>query len=255
MAGRGRRDPDRLRLLGRPRSPASSTWPRPRPTRPSGPPACWARSSRRASASPWCSTRGSPRSSSGILAFTLNGEAVLKGRSLFADRLGDEVASPLVTLVDDPTDPARLHRHRDRRRGPGHPAQLADRGRRPAACSCTTPTPPAGPAPSPPARRCAAASRARPGVGCMATVAAARHASRRPSWWPTVGDGLLVQDVVRAALGRQPGQRRLLHRRRGPAHPRRRAGRAGARVHHRLDAAAHAQGRAGGGQRPRSGCR
>ena len=41
----------------------------------------------------------------GILAFTLNGEAVLKGRSLFAERLGDEVASPLVTLVDDPTDP------------------------------------------------------------------------------------------------------------------------------------------------------
>ncbi|WP_334142405.1 TldD/PmbA family protein [Rhabdothermincola sp.] len=40
----------------------------------------------------------------GILAFTLNGESVLKGRSLFADRLGEEVASPLVTLVDDPTD-------------------------------------------------------------------------------------------------------------------------------------------------------
>jgi PmbA protein len=40
----------------------------------------------------------------GILAFTLNGEAVLKGRSLFADRLGEEVASSLVTLVDDPTD-------------------------------------------------------------------------------------------------------------------------------------------------------
>ena len=42
----------------------------------------------------------------GILAFTLNGESVLKGRSLFADRLGEEVASPLITLVDDPTDPA-----------------------------------------------------------------------------------------------------------------------------------------------------
>lgn len=40
-----------------------------------------------------------------ILAGTLNGEAVLKGRSLFADRLGDEIASPLVTLVDDPTNP------------------------------------------------------------------------------------------------------------------------------------------------------
>jgi PmbA protein len=40
----------------------------------------------------------------GILAFTLNGESVLKGRSLFADRLGEEVASPLITLLDDPTD-------------------------------------------------------------------------------------------------------------------------------------------------------
>jgi PmbA protein len=41
----------------------------------------------------------------GILAGTLNGEAVLKGRSLFADRLGETVSSPLLTLIDDPTDP------------------------------------------------------------------------------------------------------------------------------------------------------
>ncbi len=41
----------------------------------------------------------------GLLGYTLNGEAVLKGRSLFADRLGEQVASPLVTLIDDPTDP------------------------------------------------------------------------------------------------------------------------------------------------------
>lgn len=41
----------------------------------------------------------------GLLGYTLNGESVLKGRSLFADRLGDEVAAPIVTLVDDPTDP------------------------------------------------------------------------------------------------------------------------------------------------------
>jgi PmbA protein len=40
----------------------------------------------------------------GILGYTLNGEAVLKGRSFFAERLGDEVANPVVTLVDDPTD-------------------------------------------------------------------------------------------------------------------------------------------------------
>lgn len=41
----------------------------------------------------------------GIVASTLNGEAVVKGRSLFRDRLGDEVAPPFVHLVDDPTNP------------------------------------------------------------------------------------------------------------------------------------------------------
>ena len=40
-----------------------------------------------------------------ILAGTLDGESVLKGRSLFANRLGEEVSLPTVTLVDDPTDP------------------------------------------------------------------------------------------------------------------------------------------------------
>ncbi len=39
-----------------------------------------------------------------ILAGTLDGESVLKGRSLFADRLGEEVAVGGFTLVDDPTD-------------------------------------------------------------------------------------------------------------------------------------------------------
>jgi len=42
----------------------------------------------------------------GVIGDTLSGEMVLKGRSLFADRLGEVVASPLLTLVDDPTDPA-----------------------------------------------------------------------------------------------------------------------------------------------------
>ncbi|MEI7546551.1 MAG: metallopeptidase TldD-related protein [Actinomycetota bacterium] len=40
----------------------------------------------------------------GIISSTLNGEAVSKGRSLFKDRLGDTVANPLVTLIDDPTN-------------------------------------------------------------------------------------------------------------------------------------------------------
>ena len=41
----------------------------------------------------------------GVLSSALSGEAVLKGRSMFADRLGDAVAVPSVTLVDDPTMP------------------------------------------------------------------------------------------------------------------------------------------------------
>jgi PmbA protein len=52
-----------------------------------------------------------PRLAATVLAVvggTLDGESVLKGRSPFADRLGEQIASPLLTLVDDPTDPAGL---------------------------------------------------------------------------------------------------------------------------------------------------
>ncbi len=40
----------------------------------------------------------------GLLGGTLSGDRVLKGRSPFADRLGEAIASPALTLVDDPTD-------------------------------------------------------------------------------------------------------------------------------------------------------
>ncbi len=52
-----------------------------------------------------------PRLAASILSLaggTLTGERVLKGRSPFGDRLGEQIASPLITLVDDPTDPASL---------------------------------------------------------------------------------------------------------------------------------------------------
>jgi PmbA protein len=39
-----------------------------------------------------------------VISSALSGEAVTKGRSIFAGRIGEEVACPLVTLVDDPTD-------------------------------------------------------------------------------------------------------------------------------------------------------
>ncbi len=42
----------------------------------------------------------------GIVGHTLTGDAVLKGRSLFADRMGEEVATGAITLVDDATNPA-----------------------------------------------------------------------------------------------------------------------------------------------------
>ena len=39
-----------------------------------------------------------------VVASALSGEAVVKGRSFFAGRIGETVAAPSVTLVDDPTD-------------------------------------------------------------------------------------------------------------------------------------------------------
>jgi PmbA protein len=40
----------------------------------------------------------------GVVAGTLTGGPVVRGRSPFADRVGDRIASPRLTLVDDPTD-------------------------------------------------------------------------------------------------------------------------------------------------------
>ncbi|MFV0306929.1 MAG: TldD/PmbA family protein [Desertimonas sp.] len=41
----------------------------------------------------------------GIIGSTLNGESVVKGRSLFRDRVGEVIAAPCIDLVDDPTNP------------------------------------------------------------------------------------------------------------------------------------------------------
>jgi PmbA protein len=40
----------------------------------------------------------------GVLASALSGEAVVKGRSFFAGRIGETIAAGGITLVDDPTD-------------------------------------------------------------------------------------------------------------------------------------------------------
>jgi len=44
----------------------------------------------------------------GLIAGTLTGDGVIKGRSPFVDRVGEQVASPLITLVDDATNPDSL---------------------------------------------------------------------------------------------------------------------------------------------------
>jgi PmbA protein len=41
----------------------------------------------------------------GVLSAAFNGESMLKGRSLFLDRVGEAVAAPIIDLTDDPTDP------------------------------------------------------------------------------------------------------------------------------------------------------
>ena len=44
----------------------------------------------------------------GLVAGTLTADRVLKGRSPFVDRVGEKVGSPLLTMVDDPTDPRSM---------------------------------------------------------------------------------------------------------------------------------------------------
>jgi PmbA protein len=64
-----------------------------------------------------------------IVGGMLGGEAVLKGRSPFADRVGDAIASPLITLVDDPTDPLSLGAdHHDGEGLATRPVPLLDAG-------------------------------------------------------------------------------------------------------------------------------
>jgi PmbA protein len=55
-----------------------------------------------------CTAVFDPRTAATLLAIiggSLSGEAVVRGRSFFANRIGEEVATSGFTLLDDPTDP------------------------------------------------------------------------------------------------------------------------------------------------------
>ncbi len=137
----------------------------------------------------------------GILAYTLNGEAVLKGRSLFADRLGVEVGSPLLTLVDDPTDPAAftatdadgegLATRRNVLLEDGVLRQFvhnAYTGRRSGGASTGS---------------AVRGYSSTPSVGCMATTLVPGTATQA-ELVSLVGDGVLVQDVAGLHSGVNP---------------------------------------------------
>jgi PmbA protein len=138
----------------------------------------------------------------GILAFTLNGEAVLKGRSLFADRLGDDVASSVVTLVDDPTNPEAFTATETDGEGLATRRNVLLEGGvlRQFVHNAYT------------ARRAGTAStgsavrsgfKSTPGVGCMATWLLPGALSQT-ELIAQVGDGLLVQDVSGLHSGVNP---------------------------------------------------
>jgi PmbA protein len=69
------------------------------------------------------------RSVLGVLASAFNGESVLKGRSLFAGRAGEQIGAVRVTVLDDPTDPRALGAATHDSEGvPTRPTALIDAG-------------------------------------------------------------------------------------------------------------------------------
>ena len=174
-----------------------------------------------------------------ILAGTLNGESVLKGRSLFADRIGRGGLGRALDAGRRPDRPRRLRGGPLRRRGAGLPAHRADRRRRPAGV-------PVQHLRGPPGRdgldRLGGAGRLQERARCRGPGPVGSSRARLgPGRDPGPGRRRPAGPVgLRGALAVSTHQRRLLGRGRGHDHPGRGAGRAGPGDHHRLDPPAHA---------------
>jgi len=136
-----------------------------------------------------------------IVGGTLTGERVLKGRSPFADRMGDVIAAPALTLVDDATNPESLGA--DSHDGEGlatRPSTLIDAG------ALTTFL-----QNSYTARRAKTVSTgsavrgysSRPGVGCLALIPRPGTMSVE-ELYAQVGEGVLVQEVTGLHSGVNP---------------------------------------------------
>ena len=134
-------------------------------------------------------------------------------------------------------EPAGLHGDRRRRRGAGGPTQRPDRGRSPASSSCTTATRPAAPAAASTGNAVRGGFAGTPGVGCLALSLVPGARSQEETRWQTSTTGSSCRAMQGLHSGREPGQRGLLHGRRGAVDPGTAPlGAPGARVHDRFDA-------------------
>ena len=161
----------------------------------------------------------------GFIGGMLCADAVQRGRSPFAGRLGEEVGSAALTLADDGDRPRRASTRAVRRRGRRRAGarRLIEAGTLAAYLHDSyTARREGGEARS-------TASAARSGYRSPPSVstsnldrrAGARRASRSSS--PEAGDGVYVTDVAGPSLGRQPRLGHVLGRRHGPPDRRRRA--------------------------------
>ena len=140
----------------------------------------------------------------GIVSSALSGEAVAKGRSFFAGRIGEQVGHAGLTLVDDPTDP----------RAYGASAYDAE-GLACDAMSWSTPACSGGSCTTPcPLRRAGVSSTGSavrgglagtPGPGCRAlTLAPGPEGYDEDGVLAAVGEGLFVQSMTGVHSGVNP---------------------------------------------------
>ena len=174
-----------------------------------------------------------------VISSALSGEAVVKGRSFFAGRIGETVAA---TARHPGRRPHRRPGLRRRRltTARGWPAgATCSSPTACCACSSTTRSLPAGPGPLRPGRRCGAASPGRPGraAGPWCSPRGPRATTRS---WPRSARASTCSRSSGMHSGVNPVSGDFSVGAEGLHDRGRRAGRTGARGHRGLDAAAHA---------------
>jgi len=137
-----------------------------------------------------------------VVGATLSGDAVVRGRSPFADRLGEAIASPLLTLVDDPTDPAAFSATATDGEGLATRRNvLVDAGVLQMFVHSATSARRAGTTSTGSAVR--GSYRSAPGAGCAA-LALAPGTATQAQLLEAVGDGILIADVAGLHSGVNP---------------------------------------------------